>query len=366
MVPEGKKTFFWQVDKNCPDPEIIRQAGLILRRGGLVAFPTETVYGLGANALDGRAVKSIFTAKGRPQDNPLIVHVAAIEDVYSYASSVPQKARSLMEKFWPGPLTLILSGAGKISELVSAGLPSLAFRMPGHPVALELIEEAGVPVAAPSANISGKPSPTTANHVSMDLHGRIDGILDGGPSGWGVESTVLDLTGEIPAILRPGGITPEDISAVVGPVDMDISLGKSQCVPSRPRSPGMKYRHYAPSAPLVLVEGDSLEVVREIKRLAREYLQQGKIVGVLCRDGNQSQYSGVLVIAAGTVSDQASVAAQLFDALRRFENTGVEIILAEGVEDRGLGLAVANRLRRAAGGNIIRVENPESRIQNPE
>lgn len=348
-------TVLWQVDKNCPAPEIVRQAGLILRRGGLVAFPTETVYGLGANALDGEAVEGIFTAKGRPRDNPLIVHIADIETVYEYALCVPEKARLLMERFWPGPLTVILPGRGRIPDPVTAGLSSLAFRMPDHPVALALIRAAGVPVAAPSANLSGRPSPTTAEHVYSDLNGRIDAILDGGPAGMGVESTVLDMTGDVPVILRPGGVTPEEIGKVAGKVALDRSLIRDGSAPRRPRSPGMKYRHYAPSAPLVLVEGDAARVVQEIKRLADEYTRRGERVGVLCRTGNRGEYNGVLAIPAGEATDQASVAAALYDALRRFEGTGVDVILAEGVDARGMGLAVANRLRRAAA-RIIKVE----------
>ncbi|MCL5058370.1 MAG: L-threonylcarbamoyladenylate synthase [Actinobacteria bacterium] len=356
MCSDRKKTVFWKVDAICPDPEIIRQAGLILRRGGLVAFPTETVYGLGANALDVSAVEKIFTAKGRPQDNPLIVHVSGVDPVYEYTSFVPQKARLLMEKFWPGPLTLILPGNGKIPEKVSGGLPDLAFRMPDHAVALALIKEAGVPVAAPSANLSGRPSPTAAGHVLADLEGRIDVILDGGPSGMGVESTVLDMTGDIPAILRPGGITPGRIRTVTGAVILDGTLLDNGETPPRPRSPGMKYRHYAPSAPLVLVEGSPDMVMREIIKLAGDYTRRGKKVGILCRDGQQDRYPG-LTICAGTDDDPASVAAALYAALRLFEGTGVDIILAEGVEARGMGLAVANRLRRAAGGNIIKVRH---------
>lgn len=356
VVPDVKPTVFWQVDGNSPDPEIIRQAGLILRRGGLVAFPTETVYGLGANALDSAAVDGIYTAKGRPGDNPLIVHIADEAMVYCYALTVPEKARLLIKKFWPGPLTIILQGNGKIPGGVTGDLDTVAFRMPNHPVALALIREAGVPVAAPSANLSGRPSPTTAEHVCSDLQGRIDAILDGGPSGMGVESTVLDLTGDVPVILRPGGVTPEEIREAVGSVALDRSLLKAGKGPQRPRSPGMKYRHYAPSAPLVLVEGDEAGVVREIKRLASNYSGEGKKVGVLCRAGNQGQYKGLLAIPAGRASDQASVAAVLYDALRRFEGSGVDIILAEGVDPTGIGLAVANRLRRASGGRIIKLK----------
>jgi L-threonylcarbamoyladenylate synthase len=355
MSLDLKKTVLWKVEASCPDPEIIRQAGLILRRGGLVAFPTETVYGLGANALDGLAVESIFTAKGRPQDNPLIVHVAGPEPVYEYTSVVSPKARLLMEKFWPGPLTLILPGNGIIPENVSGGLPDLAFRMPDHAVALALISQAGVPVAAPSANLSGRPSPTVAGHVLADLDGRVDVILDGGPAGMGVESTVLDMTGEVPLILRPGGITRGRLRAVLGEVALDATLLNSGEMPLKPRSPGMKYRHYAPSAPLVLVEGASGRVIEEISRLAGEYTRRGEKVGVLCRAGHQAYYPGLFTVAAGVKDDPASVAAGLYAGLRLFEGTGVDIILAEGVEARGMGLAVANRLRRAAGGNIIRV-----------
>jgi L-threonylcarbamoyladenylate synthase len=353
----SKDTILWQVDKDCPDPEIIRQAGLILRQGGLVAFPTETVYGLGANALDEKAVKSIFAAKGRPGDNPMIVHVADTGAVYRYTRFLPEKARLLMETFWPGPLTVILPGNGTIPETVSAGLATLAFRMPDHPVALALIREAGLPVAAPSANISGRPSPTAAGHVYSDLRGRIDAIVDGGPAGMGVESTVLDVTGEVPVILRPGGVTPEDIRRVAGAVALDGSLESGRGIsPQNPRSPGMKYRHYAPSVPLVLVEGQPLRVVREIRRLAGEYARQGKKVGVLCRHGHQREYDGLLAIPAGLADDHSSVAAGLYSALRGFEGTGVDIILAEGIDASGIGLAVANRLRRASGGNIIRVD----------
>ncbi|MCL6612687.1 MAG: threonylcarbamoyl-AMP synthase [Peptococcaceae bacterium] len=349
MTPETKRTAFWRVDGSCPDPEIIRRAGSVLRRGGLVAFPTETVYGLGANALDGRAVESIFTAKGRPRDNPLIVHIAGIEMVCRYAGFVPEKARRLMERFWPGPLTLVLPGSDKIPKEVSAGLSSLAFRMPDHPVALALIREAGVPVAAPSANLSGKPSPTTARHVYSDLNGRIDVILDGGPAGMGVESTVLDATGDVPVVLRPGGVTPDQIRETAGAVVLDKSLADGATAPGRPRSPGMKYRHYAPSAPMVLVEGDRARVVEEIRKLAAGYAGRGKRVGVLCREESRDAYGGVLTVPAGAVCDHASVAASLYDALRRFDGSGVDVILAEGVDPRGLGLAVANRLRRAAG-----------------
>ncbi len=343
-----KETALWQVDTNNPDPEIIRRAADILMGGGLVAFPTETVYGLGANALDAKAVESIFAAKGRPRDNPLIIHVSDLNMVCRYAGSVSNKARVLMETFWPGPLTLVMPGSEKLPRVVSAGLDSLAFRMPEHPVALALIKEAGVPLVGPSANLSGRPSPTTAQHTYNDLKGRIDAVLDGGASGMGVESTVLDITSEIPIILRPGSITPENLGDVVGEVKLDSSLVDNNQTVGQPRSPGMKYRHYAPSAPLVLVEGADEKVVRELKKLAAEYVKQGKKVGILCRECNLGKYPGTLSVSAGLSEDYQSVAVALYDALRRFDGTDVDVILAEGVEPSGVGLAVANRLRRAA------------------
>lgn len=342
------QTLFWLLDKDSPEPDIINAAAKIIINGGLVAFPTETVYGLGANALDGRAVKKIFAAKGRPGDNPLILHVSDLDMVYRFAGEVSDKALILMKKFWPGPLALVLPGSSKIPKEVSAGLSTLAFRMPDHPVALALIRQVGVPIAAPSANLSGKPSPTTAGHTYSDLKGKIEAVLDGGPSGMGVESTVLDLTREIPVILRPGGVTLEQLRALVGRVDLDSSITNPEEAIEQPRSPGMKYRHYAPEAPVILIEGAEEKVTAEIKRLLEDYGKEGKIVGVLCREGNQDKYPGSVCISAGSYQDFSSVAAALYNALRQFDQTGVEVILAEGVEPTGLGLAVANRLRRAA------------------
>lgn len=344
----NRETIYWKVDVPSPDPEIIRQAGLILRRGGLVAFPTETVYGVGANALDENAVEGIFRAKGRPQDNPLIVHVAGIDEVKELALEVPGRVEALMKKFWPGPLTVILKGKGLTAPQVSAGLDTLAFRMPDHPVALALIRESGVPVAAPSANLSGRPSPTTAGHVRADLEGRIDAILDGGPAGLGVESTVLDLSGEVPVVLRPGGITPEQVKEVTGIVQLDPSLEPGGEVADKPRSPGMKYRHYAPAAPLVLVEGQPQKITEHVRELLSGHLNRGMRVGVICREENKELYPGAAVVSAGTGRDPGTVAAQLYGALRRMDELEVELILAEGVEPRGVGLAVVNRLRRAA------------------
>ncbi|RKO65619.1 L-threonylcarbamoyladenylate synthase [Desulfofundulus salinus] len=357
--PAGR-TAYWRVDPARPDPGIMARAGLILRQGGLVAFPTETVYGLGANALDALAVARIFEAKGRPQDNPLIVHVADRETVGRLACRVPASAGKLMDAFWPGPLTLVLPAADTIPRQVTAGLDSVGIRMPAHPVALALIAAAGVPVAAPSANLSGRPSPTTAEHVLQDLNGRIEVILDGGPAGVGLESTVLDLTGDVPVILRPGGITREELEKVIGEVRVDPGIDGvpdrgSPAGEFRPRSPGMKYRHYAPRAPLVLVEGEPERVAARLKGLAESYLSRGWRVGILATAETAGEYKEGQVVVAGWRKDPATIASRLFGALRRFDELGVDIILAEGIEPRGMGLAVMNRLRRAADNRIERV-----------
>jgi L-threonylcarbamoyladenylate synthase len=343
------------VDPKHPNPSVIREAGAVLRQGGLVAFPTETVYGLGANALDPRAVTGIFRAKGRPGDNPLIVHIEGPEALANYVERIPPAVSKLAERFWPGPLTLVIENRNKFPAVVTGGLETVAVRVPGHPVALALIRAAGVPVAAPSANISGRPSPTTAGHVMDDLAGRIDLVLDGGPSGLGVESTVLDLTGRNPVILRPGGVTRRELEAVLGPVELDPSVD-GQAPGGKPRSPGMKYTHYAPRAPLLLFEGCGKEsmaarILAEAGRLAGE----GRKVGILACEETAQIYAreGYPVVVAGRRSDPESVAAALYESLRRFDRMEVDVILAEGISEEGVGLAVMNRLRRAAGGNII-------------
>lgn len=325
-----------------------------MRRGGLVAFPTETVYGLGANALDGRAVEGIFQAKGRPADNPLIVHVAGREAVGGLVKEVPGVARELMNAFWPGPLTIILPVGKDVPAEVTAGLDTVALRMPRHPVALGLIRAAGVPVAAPSANTSGRPSPTTAQHVLNDLEGRIDMVLDGGPAGVGVESTVLDLTAPAPIVLRPGGITPEELCLVLGTVEVDPQARFANQGEGRPRSPGMKYTHYAPRARLLVVEGRAEAVAVKIKELAGEYRNRGKRVGILSYEDSADFTNIGEVIMVGRRAQPETVAEKLYAALRCFDETDVDLILAEGIDDQGVGLAVMNRLRKAAGGQIIR------------
>lgn len=343
-----------QVDPTSPEPEVVAQAAATLRAGDVVAFPTETVYGLGANALDGEAVGRIFAAKGRPSDNPLIVHIADRSQLEGLVASVPEAAERLMARFWPGPLTLVMRKGPAVPPEVTGGLDTVGIRMPDHPVALALIRAAGVPIAAPSANTSGRPSPTAAEHVLEDLAGCIPVILDGGETGVGVESTVLDVTTHPPMILRPGGLTREELEAAIGPVALAPNLeGAEPC--ERPRSPGMKYRHYAPRAPLILVDGPVLEMQEKIRDLAMEYAEEGKRVGILCSAESRGVYMASVILEYGARADLAGIASDLFGTLRAFDRHQVDVILAEGVPEEGLGLAIMNRLRRAAGGRVIRL-----------
>ncbi|HHY46397.1 MAG TPA: threonylcarbamoyl-AMP synthase [Firmicutes bacterium] len=340
------------VDPDKPDVAAIRYAARILQDGGLVAFPTETVYGLGGDATNPRAAMRIFEAKGRPPDNPLIVHIARREDLWLVARDVPQAAQDLVERFWPGPLTMVLPRTGMVPDAVTAGLDTVAVRMPDHGIALALIAEAGVPVAAPSANTSGKPSPTTADHVIQDLAGRIDLVIDGGPTPVGVESTVIDMTSTPPVILRPGGATREDISEVLGEVMVSpVALGtKMPLSEGVPRSPGMKYTHYSPDAEVRLFEGDPRRVVPRLQAEAKGLIAMGKRVGIMCTDETKGAYQGlsVLVKSAGSRRDLSTVASRVFALLREFDRDGADIILVEGVPETGLGFAIMNRLRKAA------------------
>ncbi|MCG0239557.1 MAG: threonylcarbamoyl-AMP synthase [Firmicutes bacterium] len=342
-----------KVDPRRPDPDALAEAGAVIRRGGLVAFPTETVYGLGASALDPEAVRRIFAAKGRPADNPLIVHVADAQDLDRVVREVPAVARELMARFWPGPLSLALPRRPEVPDAVTAGLPTVGVRMPDHPVALGLIRAAGVPIAAPSANLSGRPSPTRAEHVLEDLDGRVDLILDGGETGVGLESTFVDLTARPPVLCRPGGITLAQLAEVLGEVRVDPAvLGKEPQGP--PRSPGQKYAHYAPRAPVVLVEGPLSRVQERIRSLIAEEAARGRRVGVLASAESRGLYPAPVVVEVGSRSDLARVAANLFAALRSLDAQGADIILAEGFPEEGIGLAIMNRLRKAAG-QVVRV-----------
>ncbi|MCC5891140.1 L-threonylcarbamoyladenylate synthase [Exiguobacterium sp.] len=315
----------------------------LLKAGEVIAMPTETVYGLAGDATNDVAIRKIFEAKGRPADNPLIVHVASVEQAEHFAQTIPPTARRLMEAFWPGALTIILPSNGRASSLVTAGLESIGLRMPDHEAALDLIRTSGLGLAAPSANRSGRPSPTSAKHVADDLSGRIAGIMDGGPTGIGVESTVIDCTTEPATILRPGGVTKEAIEAVIGPVHLDANLSDEAAAP---RSPGMKYTHYAPSAPLYLVDGGRDDLVRIIT--ARQ--GSGKRVGALVFDEQPTPAD--VTLSLGTSMETA--AKRLYEALRKFDETDVEEIYVNRIEPTGVALAVYNRLYKAAGGKVVR------------
>jgi len=341
-----------RVNPTEPEKEVVAEAAAVIRSGGLVAFPTETVYGLGADALNEAAVRRIFEVKGRPPDNPIIVHVADRDSVYLLASEVPRAAEELISRFWPGPLTLVLKRTELVPAVTCGGLETVAVRMPAHQVALELIKEAGVPIAAPSANVSGSPSPTSAEHVLRDLRGKIEMVLDGGPAEIGVESTVIDMTVDPPELLRPGGLPLEEIEGVIGHVRVPEPARGLVAFTGKPRSPGMKYRHYAPRCRLILVEGDPASVRRKVAELVTVLRTQGKRVGVLALDG--ADYPGAEVVDLGPRSDLRRVAKSLFTAIRDLDERGVDVIVAEGVEERGLGLAIMNRLRKASGGEVIR------------
>lgn len=337
------------VDRETPDPAAIARAAEVLRAGGLVAFPTETVYGLGANALDARAVRRVFEAKGRPPEDPLIVHLARAEDLDRVVRQVPALARRLAEAFWPGPLTLVLPKRPSVPPEVTAGLPTVAVRVPAHPVALALIRAADVPVAAPSANRFGRASPTSAEHVLDDLEGRVDLVLDAGPTTVGVESTVLDLTRGTPTILRPGGVAREAIEGIAGPVVVaDLTLGSAGAP-----SPGLSASHYAVAPDLVVVEcptaAATAPVLARLAELAREEAQHARRVGVLlAAEDAIGLPADVEVRRIGSTEDLAAVARGLFAAMRELEALGVDVILARTFGLEGLGLAIRDRLRRAA------------------
>lgn len=353
---ETKRTKVIRVEEPFrPDREGLAEAGEILRAGGLVVFPTETVYGLGANALDPDAVSGIFRAKGRPSDNPLIIHICKIDQVYELADDFTVQAQRAAEAFWPGPLTLILPKKACIPAQVTAGLNTVALRMPDNPVALALLETAGIPVAAPSANTSGRPSPTTVDHVLRDLDGKVDVVVDGGSCRIGLESTVLDMTSEPPVILRPGGVSREDLEGVLGHTDIDASSYDHDS-PGIPRSPGMKYRHYAPKAKVVLVNGKELnDISNKVNELIANYHSQNLTVGVLASGETVQGYGAEAAFPLGSRVQLETVAQNLFYGLRFLDDCNVDIIIAEGYPDEGIGTAIMNRLRKAAGGNLVMV-----------
>ena len=352
-----KPTVMLKVNPNKPEVEKISFAAKTIQQGGLVAFPTETVYGLGADALNEKAVLALFEAKNRPLDNPPILHIDNMREVYKLAGHVSPKAERLMKQFWPGPLTLVLKRNSNVPSASTAGLETVAIRMPNHKVALALIKASGCAIAAPSANMAGKPSPTSAKHVFDDLNGRIDVILDGGPTEIGLESTVLDVTVDPPMLLRPGGISVEALKRIIGEVSLHpFVIAEAEVPTDKARSPGMKHKHYAPKAPVVLVEGSVLAVAGKIRELAESYKAEGKRVGVLASQETYAYYDVTAVRCLGNRRDVTMAAANLFRMLREFDAENVDVIIAEGVPAEGLGLAVMNRLRKASGYNIIKVE----------
>lgn len=336
--------------KDASDP-ILEEVAMMLREGGNVAFPTETVYGLGGNALLTEAIEGIYTAKGRPSDNPLIVHISDVDQLTDIVEVAPFQ-EALIEAFWPGALTLIFNSKGKVVERVSPGLTTQSVRMPSHPVARKIIELAGVPVAAPSANLSGKPSPTTGEHVIEDLQGRVDGIVVYDQSEVGLESTILDLTTSPPMLLRPGGITIEAIEAVIGSIQIDPALEKKMSDDIQPRAPGMKYTHYSPEADVIVIQGEPSSIVSYIKAHYNEY--EGT-VGIMCSEETIENYPYDHVVSIGSRNQLEGIASNLFTALRKFDELGVDIVLAEGYDTVGMGKAIMNRLNKAAGYQIVNV-----------
>ena len=342
------KTIQKVINEQDVDKEIIEQAGECLRLGGLVAFPTETVYGLGADALNQDAARKTYTAKGRPSDNPLIIHIATIESLDKIIAERPQSLDALMKQFWPGPLTMIFHKSKRVPMETTGGLDTVAVRMPENQVARELIQAGGGYISAPSANISGKPSPTMATHVKEDMNGRIEMILDGGAVKIGVESTILDMTVTPPMILRPGAITKRMLEKVLPQVAVDPAVYSLE-EHIEAKAPGMKYRHYAPNAPLVLVEGTSEDVIKAINYAVKEKEKSGIKVGVIGTDESVQYYKASYVKSIGTRMDENSIAQNLYSILREFDEEEVDYAFSESFSEEGIGLAIMNRLYKAAG-----------------
>ncbi len=333
------------------DVELLADAAKVISKGGLVAFPTETVYGLGADAKNPKAAKKIYEAKGRPSDNPLIVHICAYEQLLSIAEVLPIQAKQLSDAFWPGPLTMIVEKNGEIPLETTGGLSTVAVRMPSSRIARVLIEKSGCLIAAPSANLSGRPSPTKCSHVREDLDGRVDMSIDGGDTDIGLESTIIDLTAGVPTILRPGYITKEQITEVIGEVQTDAGLAAGSKEP--PKAPGMRYRHYAPKGKLTVVEGEPEEVITYINREAIEAEERGECVGVIATGEHAFRYVTGKVLALGNRDNEDAIAASLYDALRRADEEECTVIFAESLRTPRLGDALMNRLLKAAGHTIV-------------
>ena len=344
------KTLIKEIDVNKPDKDLIAVFASMLASGKTVIFPTETVYGLGANALDEEAAAKIYQAKGRPSDNPLLVHVADKEDVYDLVENIDDRAKLLMDKFWPGPLTIVFKKKAIIPDRTSGGLDTVAIRMPSDQVARDLIRQAGVPIAAPSANISGRPSPTKPEHIIRDMDGRVDGILVGGPCDYGVESTIIDLSEDLAMVLRPGSITLEMLGEVLGRVDLDPSL-KNKDDNIRAKAPGMKYKHYSPQAQVYIVKADDLEGFAErVDSLCEDDAKKGLKIGVMSMNYDQHSYQAKVFDLGGSDTE---VAKNLFDSLISLDRESIDIAYVPYFEERGIGVAIMNRLKKAAAYRII-------------
>lgn len=347
------RTRVLKISSESPEEQPLLFATEIIRRGGLVAFPTETVYGLGGNALDPDASARIYEAKGRPSDNPLIVHIAKFKDLRTIVREIPEKAGILAKRFWPGPLTMIFNKAEIVPYSTTGGLETVAVRIPDHNAALAFIEAAGGFIAAPSANVSGRPSPTVAEHVLEDLNGAIDLILDGGSVGIGLESTIVDLTVEPPMILRPGYITQEMLQEAIGEVVMDSGLSEREESQERPKAPGMRYRHYAPRAELSIVEGEPDRVIERINKIAKEDMDNGQRVGVIATEETKDLYCASVIKSIGSRADEEMIARRLYGILRKFDELEVDAIYSEAFETPRMGQAIMNRLLKAAGYQVI-------------
>ncbi len=347
------KTKFYEIDANNIDTEKMQEAGDLIAAGELVAFPTETVYGLGGDALHPEAAKKIYEAKGRPSDNPLIIHIAEVADLDRVGKDVPEQAKKLAKAFWPGPLTMIVWKKEEVPFATTGGLNTVAVRMPDHPIALELIRKSGKLIAAPSANISGRPSPTEGTHVMGDLEGRIAMVLDGGPVGIGIESTIIDLTEPIPMILRPGYITPEMLSEVLGEeVIIDPGIIATDDT-TKPKAPGMKYKHYAPKADMIIVDGEESLVVEKINELTKGAHADGKKVAIIATEETKDKYVADVVLNIGARQDEDSIARHMYKILRECDKLDVEVIFSESFKTPRIGQAIMNRLLKAAAHQVI-------------
>ena len=346
-----------KVDREHPDKKILEEAGQLLRAGALVAFPTETVYGLGGDGMKEDAAARIYAAKGRPSDNPLIIHIAELSALEELAVDIPELAYRLAEKFWPGPLTMILKKSARVPYATTGGLETVAVRMPSDEIAREIIRASGTYIAAPSANLSGRPSPTKAAHVIEDLSGRIEMIVDGGDSEIGLESSIIDLSSEVPMILRPGFITKEDFEQIVEEVEYDRAVLATKPQESIvAKAPGMKYRHYAPKGQITIVEGNTQAVIQKINALVAEQEQKKVRVAVLCAEETKEKYVCQHIYSLGSLKSEKEISAHLFAALRSFDTEQMEVIYSESFEETKLARAIMNRLRKAAGYQILEVK----------